>query len=83
MVIQLINFTGLDSHQHWNNTHPAPSPCADATLGIQFPRQPAQVVWDCPEQNNGPQILQTYYSDGMLTVKIPQIHFTGLIVIHE
>ena len=82
-VIQLVNFTNLDSHQRWDEAHDAPTPCEEVMLRIQLPCRPAQILWDCPEQIDGPQELAFEYFDGLLTVKIPQISFTGLIAIHE
>jgi hypothetical protein len=83
MVIQLINFTSLDSHQRWDEAHDAPVPCEEVVVRIQISKRPAQVLWDCPEQIDGPQAMDFEYSDGSFAVKIPQIHFTGLIAVHE
>lgn len=83
MVIQLVNLTGLYRHQHWNEVHSTPAACKDVILRLQSPVRPAQILWDCPEQTSGPQILESEYSDGTLKVRIPKINFIGLVVIHE
>jgi dextranase len=83
LVIQLVNFASLDSHQRWDAAHEAPLPCQEVVVRIQIPQRPAQVLWDYPERIDGPQELGFEYSNGLLTVTIPHIHFTGLIAIHE
>jgi dextranase len=83
IVVHVVNFTNLDASQRWDEAHPAPTLCEEATLRIQIPYPPAQVLWDCPEQLDGPQVMDFEYSDGTLTVKIPQINITGLIAIYE
>jgi dextranase len=83
MIIQLINFTNLGPHRRWDEEHDAPAPCEDVVVRIQFPKRPAQVLWDCPERSDGSQALVFKYSEGLLTLKIPQIFFTGLIAVHE
>jgi len=83
LVIQLVNFAGLDSHQRWDEAHKAPISCEEVIVKIQIPQRPAQVFWDCPEQIDGPQELGFEYSEGSLTLKIPHLDFTGLIAIHE
>ena len=83
MVIQLVNFTNLDSHQRWDEAHLAPASWKEVMVRIQTSRQPAQILWDCPERIDGPQELGFEYLEGTLTVKIPQINFTGLLNIHE
>ena len=83
MVIHLVNFTNLDANQRWDDAHHAPTPCEDITLRIQMPDPPAKVLWDRPEQIDGPQVLEADYSDGTLVVRIPKIDITGLIAIHE
>jgi dextranase len=83
IVIQVVNFVKLDPHQRWDEPHAAPSCCQEVILRIQLSQRPSQVVWDCPELIDGPQILEADYSGGTLTVKIPQIDSTGMIAIHE
>ncbi|MGE5378260.1 MAG: glycoside hydrolase family 66 protein [Bacteroidota bacterium] len=82
-IIQLINFTNLPPHQRWDEGHDAPAPCEDVEVRIQVPERPAQVLWDCPERSDGPQELDFTYAEGLLTLKIPKIYFTGLIAVHE
>jgi dextranase len=81
-VIQLVNFTGIDAHQRWDETHATPIPCEEVMLRIQISHRPTQVLWDCPEIDIH-QEVRFEYSDGSLTVKIPKINFIGLIAIHE
>lgn len=83
LVVQMVNFTGFDSHQRWDEAHAAPALCQNVSVTIQTSQQPAQIFWDCPEQTNGPQILNFEYSNEVLTFQIPQINFIGLIAIHE
>ena len=82
-VIQMVNFTGLDSHQHWDVVHATPTHRQNVSVKIQMSQQPAQVFWDCPEQIDGPQAVRFEYSHGILTFHIPQINYTGLVAIHE
>jgi len=82
-VIQFINFSGLDPHQRWDEPHLAPKVCHDVSVKIQTSHCPTQVFWDCPEQTIGPQALHFEYSQGMLTFRISQINFIGLVAIHE
>lgn len=82
-VIQLVNFSGLDSHQRWDEAHAAPTPCQNISIKIQMPQRPAQIFWDCPEQTTGPQALSFEYSNGVLTIHIPHINFIGLVSTHE
>jgi dextranase len=83
MVIHLVNLTGLDPDQRWDKAHAAPIPCTTVTMKVQMSERPSRVFWDCPEQTNGPQILDFTYATEVLTFQIPQIHFTGLVAIHE
>jgi dextranase len=83
LVIQLVNFSGLDSHQRWDEAHDTPAPRQNTSIQIQLARQPTQIFWDCPERVEGPQALNFEYSDGALTFQIPQINFIGLVAIHE
>lgn len=83
LVIQFVNLAGLDVHQRWDEAHDAPVPCEEVVVRIQFSRRPTQVLWDCPEQIDGPRELGFEYSNATLTVKLPQIYFTGLVAIHE
>ena len=83
MVLQLVNFTNLDPHQRWDEVHVSPAPRQNISIRIQVPQRPAQIFWDCPEQINGPQLLNFEHSNGILTFQIPQINFIGLVTIHE
>jgi dextranase len=83
LVIQLVNFSGLDPHQRWDESHSAPLLCRDVSLKIQLPQQPQQVLWDCPERRSGLDALPFGYANGSITFQIPQINFIGLVVIHE
>lgn len=83
LVVQMVNFSDLDSHQQWDVVHPAPTPRQNIMVKIQISKQPVQVFWDCPEQFEGPQVISFEYSNGVLSFYIPQINFTGLVAIHE
>jgi dextranase len=83
LTIQLVNFTGLDPHQHWDESHSTSTPQENISIRVQMSSQPSQVFWDCPEQVNCSQVLNFEYSSGILSFQIPQINFTGLVSIHE
>ena len=83
LVVQMVNFTGLEAHQQWDVVHAAPTPCQNVAVKIQMSHQPTQVFWDCPELLEGPQAIGFEHSKGVLTFHIPQINFTGLVAIHE
>lgn len=83
LILQLVNLHGLDSHPRWDKVHAVPTPCQNVTVNIQMHQRPQQVFWDCPERLGGPQPLDFEYSNETLTVRIPHIHFIGLITIHE
>ncbi|HEY3474796.1 MAG TPA: glycoside hydrolase family 66 protein [Anaerolineales bacterium] len=83
LIVQLVNFNGLNAHQRWDELHAAPIPCRNVSVNIQMPQRPQQVFWDCPEHIEGAQALRFEYSNGALTFQIPQINFIGLVVIHE
>lgn len=82
VVVQLVNFSGLDSHQRWDEEHVVPSPRSNVPVRIQTGHEPSFVHWDCPEAE-GVQALAFDYSEGMLTFHIPHIHYTGLVSIHD
>jgi dextranase len=82
-VIQLVNFSGLDPHQRWDEAHAAPTVYRNVSVNIQMSQGPAQIFWDCPELIGGPQALTFEYSNGTLTFQIPQINFIGLVAIYE
>ena len=82
-VVQLVNFSDLDSHQRWDEAHAAPLPCQNLSMKIEMSQRPAQVLWDCPERSNGARELSFEYTDGILGFQIPQINLIGLVVIHE
>jgi len=83
MVLQFVNVTGLGPHPCWDVVHSPPTPCQNVSIGIRMSQRPAQIFWDCPEQNHGPQRVNFEHADGMLTFQIPQINFTGLVAIYE
>jgi dextranase len=83
LVLQLVNFSGLDRHQRWDEAHIAPTPCQNVSVKISMPQRPTQIFWDCPEQTNGPQALNFEHSNGTLTFQIPLINFIGLVAIRE
>jgi len=83
LIVKLINLSGLDAHQRWDEAHASPAPCQNITLKIQMHQRPAQILWDCPEQTNGPLALDFEHFNGTLTFQIPQINFTGLVAIYE
>jgi dextranase len=83
IVLQMVNFSGLDPHQQWDMVHAAPSSRQHVAIKIQMVQRPAQVLWDCPEQLEGPQAIHFQHANGILTFYIPQINFTGLVAIYE
>jgi dextranase len=83
IVIQLVNFSGLDPHQRWDEAHDAPTLCRNVSVNIQMSQQPTQIFWDCPERIGGFQALTFEYSNGTLMFRIPQINFIGLVAIYE
>lgn len=82
LVVQMVNFRGLDSHQQWDVLHAAPTLRQNTLVKIQISKQPDQIFWDSPEQQ-GSQVIAFEYSNGVLSFYIPQINYTGLVVIHE
>jgi dextranase len=82
-VVQLVNFTGLDPHQRWDEVHAASTLCQDVSIEIQLSRRPTQIFWDCPELTKGPQALDFEYSNEVLKFQVPQIHLIGLVAIYE
>ena len=82
-VIHIVNFNGLDPHQRWDAAHPAPTPCQNISIKIQLEQRPLKIFWDCPEQGDGPRALDFEYTEGSLTLQIPQINFIGLVAIYE
>ncbi len=83
LVIQMVNFSSLDSHQQWDVIHTAPTPRQNVLATIQISKQPVQVFWDCPELLEGPLAIDFEYSNGVLTFHIPKINYTGLVAIYE
>jgi hypothetical protein len=83
LVVTLVNFAGLDSHQRWDEAHPSPMPSSDVSIRIQMPQRPARIFWDCPEEAHGPQSLRFDYSKGILTTQIPHISLIGLVAIYD
>lgn len=81
-ILQLVNFSGLDPHQRWDESHAAPTPRSNVDIRIRTDHEPSHIHWDCPEADNGPQPLRFDYSNGVLMFQIPHIHFTGLVTIH-
>jgi len=82
LIIHMVNFSNLDPHQQWDVVHPAPTLRQNVEVKIEMQHSPSKVLWDCPEQI-GPQNIPFEQADGILTIYIPQIHFAGLVVIHE
>jgi dextranase len=82
-VVQLVNFTGLDPHQRWDEGHTASTLCKDVSIEIQLSRRPTQIFWDCPELTKGPQALDFDYANEVLKFQVPQIHLIGLVAIYE
>ena len=83
LVLTLVNFAALDSHQRWDEAHQAPTPSSDVSIKIQMPKRPARVFWDCPEAADGPRSLWFDHSEGILTIEIPQISLIGLVAIYD
>jgi dextranase len=83
LVIQLVNFHGLDPHQTWDEAHPFPTSCRKVSIRIQMSQRPSQIFWDCPEQTDGPRALSFEYFNGTLTFQIPRINFIGLVAVHD
>jgi dextranase len=83
MIIQLVNFKNLSSRARWDEEHVNLIPCQNFSVTIQRPQRPRHVFWDCPEQTNGSQVMDFEYSHGTLEFRIPQIHYIGLVVIHD
>jgi len=83
MVVQLVNFINLASNQRWDEAHAVPTPCQNVFIKIQMPQRPVRIFWDCPEQTDGPQVINFEHADGILKFQIPQINFIGLVAIHE
>jgi hypothetical protein len=81
--VRLVNFNRLDPHQRWDEAHAAPTPRQNVSVKIQMDKRPSQIFWDCPEQTDGPQVLDFEYTDGTLTFQIPQINYIGLVAIYE
>ena len=83
LVLQLVNFHGIDSHQRWDQPHAAPISIENVSVQLQMSHRPTQIFWDSPERTDGPQSLAFEHCNGTLTFQIPQIHTIGLIVIYD
>ena len=83
LVVHLVNFSGLDSHQRWDEAHVPPTPFRNVSINIQISQRPRQVFWDSPERVEGTQSLAFEYLNETLTFQIPQINFIGLVAIYE
>jgi dextranase len=83
MILHLVNFTNLGSHPRWDEDHAAPTPCQNVSISIQRSQSPTQIFWDSPEQTKGLRTLNFECSSGTLSFQIPQINFTGLVLIHD
>lgn len=83
MIVQFVNFSGLDPHQRWNALHAPPALCRKLSIQVRMAHRPSQILWDCPERIGGLQALAFEYANGTLTFHIPQIHFIGAVLIHE
>ncbi len=82
-ILQLVNFTNLGLDARWNEEHAAPNPCRNVSIAVRRSRRPSKIFWDCPEQTKGPQTLDFEFSNGILKFQIPEINYTGLVVIHD
>jgi hypothetical protein len=82
MAVSLVNLTGLEN-PHWDTPHPAPSPCRDLDIHFHYPHRPTRATWSCPEQEAGPQSLDLVFEGGTIQLTLPEIHYTGLIFIHD
>jgi dextranase len=83
LVLHLVNLSGLDPHQRWDEEHALPTPCENLLVRIEMYQRPSKVFWDSPENSAGPQPLNFEYKSGILIFQIPHIHLTGLVAIHE
>ena len=83
IVLHFVNFNGLGPHQRWDEAHAAPAPCLNLSVSVRFPRRPAQVLWDSPQNGEGPQPLEFEYAGDAIAFQIPHIHFIGLVTIHD
>jgi dextranase len=83
LVVQLVNLSGLDPHQRWDEEHTLSTPCENIAVRIEMHQRPSQIFWDAPENTTGLQPLTFEYNNGILTFQIPYIHLTGLVAIHE
>lgn len=81
-AVQFVNFSGLDLHQRWDETHTSPTARKNVSIKIQLSHEPSQLFWDCPEQMQVAP-LDFEYSNGTLMFQIPQITYLGLVVIHD
>jgi dextranase len=82
-TIHLVHFSGLESHLRWDEAHVAPTPCEQISINVQISQRPSHVFWDAPEQIQGLQEMHFEYQDGRLSFQIPQINYTGLIIIYD
>lgn len=82
-ILTMVNFSDLDLHQRWDEVHNAPTPQHNLSIKIQLDKKPSHVFWDCPEITDCPLGLKFEYSNGIMTVQIPQINYIGLVSIHE
>ena len=81
-AIQVVNFSGINSRQRWDDAHTSPTPREDVAIKIHRSHVPAEVLWDCPEETQL-VALDFEYSNGMLAFQIPQINYAGMVVIHD
>jgi len=83
VVLHFVNFNGLDPHQRWDEAHELPTPSRNLSVSVRCPRQPARVLWDSPENGEGPQSLAFESFDNGIKFQIPHIQFIGLVIIHD
>ncbi len=83
LVVQLVNLSGLNSHQRWDEEHVFPSACKSLFVRVEMEHSPSHIFWDAPENSEGPQPLSFEHNSGILTFQIPPIYLTGLVAIYE
>jgi dextranase len=81
-VLSLVNLSGLETLR-WDTAHPTPSLCRNLDVGLRYPHRPSRILWSCPERETGPQPLDFEFSQGSIRLTLPEIHYTGLITIHD
>ena len=84
LVLNLVNWNGLDADLTWNTPHPAPAPCANLQMSVHLSRKPAKVFYACPEQSeDGPLELDFDFKNGEASFLLPTLYLSGVVFIHE